>query len=106
MTLDKNVTEMLAKARRFAVMGSIQPMVYSLQIAQEYADMTGYEISAGREKIEALGYDNAIRMELQTAREFARTGRYFESSLALAKIYAERRNRDVNEEIEAIRHSA
>ena len=105
MALDKYVTEMLAKARRFAEMGSIQPMIYSLQKAEEYADMTGCEISAGREKIEALGYDNAIRMELQTAEEFVRTGRYFESSLALAAIYAKKRNRNLSEEIEAIRNS-
>lgn len=106
MALDKYVTEMLAKARKFAEIGSIQPMIYSLQVAQEYADMTGFDISVGREKIEALGYDNAVQLNLQNARKFAKTDRVvMDCSLSLARTYASMRNRDLSEEIEAIRHS-
>jgi hypothetical protein len=108
MAIDKNTTEMLAQARRFAEMGSIECMRYSITIAKEHSEMSGCDISLGIEKIEGLGYDNAIQLELNSARNFARERKTLpmDASLFLARTYAQFRNRDLSEEIEAIRNLA
>jgi len=111
MTLDEKVLENLAQARHYAERGDASTMNAHLNLATRYAGEVDQDLSAEIKEIEALGYTEAVPVELADARQYAERGdaSTMNAHLNLATRYAEKVSQDVStdrEEIETLGYTA
>ena len=104
MTVDENVQNELAHARRFAEEGEVAIMEGDLREAQRYAGRTGLDISSQVAEIEGVGYRKAVPVKLARARTWADKGlaTAMESCLISANECARRVEQDISSEVSAI----